>query len=169
MKTVTADIHKFKISTPDTKSVITDNTRQSLRFNVLSNKFVEETLIFNKYVVENSAIEVYFDRLYKTDMKKSPDHYIFLSALINLQKMIYLIMCKRFNVTYVPEESEKFKIWPLKTNIDMKGMVRDNINIMQDFHIDTFDKISDRKYYLEGKSSTHSTINIIGSAYIYLL
>jgi hypothetical protein len=135
----------------------------------MPDRFVEETLIVDRYILDGTKIEVYFDRLYKTDMKKSPDHYIFLSSLINLQKLIYLLMCNRFNIKYHEQDDEKFKIWPLQTSIEMKGMVRDSLNIMQDFVIDDFKKISDSKYYIHGKSSTKSIINITGSALVYVL
>ena len=162
--------HKIlNVDFPKKKTIIKDHSRQNLRFNVLPDKFVEETLIIDRYVIDDIKIEVYFDRLYKTDMKKSPNHYIFLSSLINLQKMIYLLMCKRFNIKYSDYDDEKFKIWPLQTDIEMKGMVRDSINIMQDFIIDDFKKISDKKYYIHGKSSTNSIINITGSALVYIL
>ena len=75
------------------KVVIKDRSTQSLRFNVLNNKNVEETLTFKKYIVKDKKIETYFDREYSTDMLKSPNHFIFLSALVNLQKMIYVLMC----------------------------------------------------------------------------
>jgi hypothetical protein len=162
--------HKIlKVDFPLKKTIIKDYSRQYLRFNILPDKFVEETLIIDRYVLDNNKIEVYFDRLYKTDMKKSPNHYIFLSSLINLQKMIYLLMCERFNIKYSEHDDEKFKIWPLQTSIEMKGMVRDSINIMQDFHIDNFKKISNKKYYVYGQSSTNSIINITGSALVYIL
>jgi hypothetical protein len=51
----------------------------------------------------------------------------------------------------------------------MKGMVRDSLNVMQDFEIDEFKKINDKKYYVHGKSSTKSIINITGSALVYIL
>jgi len=167
---LTAHAHKIlKADFPKKKIIIKDNSRQRLSFNVLPNKFVEETLMIDRYVIDGNKIQVYFDRLYKTDMKKSPNHYIFLSSLINLQKLVYLLMCEKFNIKYSEHDDEKFKIWPLQTSIEMKGMVRDSINIMQDFIIDDFKKINDRKYYIHGKSSTKSIINITGSALVYVL
>ena len=99
----------------------------------MPNKFVEETLIIDKYLIYNNKIEAYFDRLYNTEMKKSPNHFIFLSSLINIQKMIYLYMCDQFDIEYNPDDDEKFKIWPICTDIKMNGMVRDSINLVQDF------------------------------------
>ena len=159
----------LKVDFPKKKRIIKDNSRQYLRFNVMSDKFVEETLVIDKYILDDNKIEVYFDRLYRTDMKKSPNHYIFLSSLINLQKMLYLLMCEKFNIKYTVEDDEKFKIWPLQTNIEMQGMVRDSLNVMQDFIIDDFKKITDKKYYIHGKSSTKSIIKITGSALVYIL
>lgn len=160
----------LSIDVPNKKrTIIKDHSRQKLSFNVLPGKTVEETLIIDRYIIEGNKIEVYFDRLYRTDMKKSPNHYIFLSSLINLQKLVYLLMCDKFNIRYDENDDEKFKIWPLNTNIEMAGMVRDNLNVMQDFEIEKIEKINDKKYYVHGKSSTKSIINITGSALVYIL
>jgi hypothetical protein len=78
-------------------------------------------------------------------------------------------MCDKFNIRYDENGDERFKIWPLNTNIEMAGMVRDNLNVMQDFEIDKIEKINDKKYYVHGKSSTKSIINITGSALVYIL
>ena len=78
-------------------------------------------------------------------------------------------MCNKFYIKYSEHDDEQFKIWPLETDIEMKGMVRDSINIMQDYIIDDFKKISTKKYYIHGKSSTNSIINITGSALVYVL
>ena len=148
---------------------VIDNSQQTLHFNVMPNKFVEETLIIDKYIISDNKIEAYFDRLYKTDMKKSPNHFIFLSSLINIQKMIYLYMCKKFDIAYNPTSDEKFKIWPIRTDIQMNGMVRDSLNVMQDFKIEELKKINSSKYYINGSSSTKSIIKITGSAYVYVI
>jgi hypothetical protein len=132
-------------------------------------KNVQEKLFFEKYVVSKKRIQAHFNREYKTEMINSPDHFIFLSALINLQKMIYVLMCKHFNVKYSPDGPEKFKIWPVQTKTQMNGMIRRNKNIMQDFEIEKIDKISKNKYMLHGTSSSESSIIIEGSALIYQL
>ena len=59
---------------------IYENSHQSLKFNIMPNRAVEETLLIKKYMVTENRIEVKFDRKYKTQMVSSPDHLIFLSA-----------------------------------------------------------------------------------------
>ena len=100
-------------------------------------------------------------------MAKSPNHFIFISALINLQKIIYILMCKHFNVEYNSNGSEKFKIWPIKTDVQINGMIRKTTNIIQDFEIESIQELAKNKYMLTGVSSSESTIIIKGSAIIY--
>ena len=151
------------------QTVIQDNSIQNLKFNVLNDKNVEEKLSFSKFVIKADAIETYFDREYKTDMAKSPDHYIFLSALVNLQKMIYVLMCKKFNIPYKKNDKERFKIWPISVDVKMNGMIRKKKNLMQDFKIDAIEKISDTKYHISGESTSESTVHIKGTALVYLI
>ena len=149
--------------------VIYENTEQSLKFNVMPNRHVSEKLFIEKYTVSKKKIKAYFSREYKSQMIKSPDHYIFLSALINLQKLIYVIMCKRFGVKYEQFGTERFKNWPIKTDTQMNGLLRNKKNIIQDFEIQSFDKLADNKYLLKGVSTSESAIIINGSAIIYKL
>ena len=91
MRVKLTDKSPFVVPALDNVKVIADNSIQKLKFNVMHEKDVEEKLVFKKYVINGNKIETYFNREYRTSMKKSPDHYIFLSSLINLQKMIYLL------------------------------------------------------------------------------
>ena len=159
--------NNLKVSKNTPSEIINENSEQILQFNVMPNKNVNEKLIINKYIIRKNKIEVFFDRKYETDMLKSPDHFIFLSALINLQKMIYVLMCKHFNIRYSNLEPEKLKIWPIKTDIDMNGMIRKKKNVMQDFEIKSIEKLAENKYILNGTSTSESTIKISGSALVY--
>ena len=159
--------NNLKVSENTPIEIIKEDSEQILQFNVMPNKKVNEKLIINKYVVKKNKIEAFFDRKYETDMLKSPDHFIFLSALINLQKMIYVLMCRHLNIEYSSSGSEKLKIWPLKTDIDMNGMVRKKNNVKQDFEIQSIEKLAENKYILKGVSTSESTIKISGSALVY--
>ena len=153
----------------ENSKTIADNSIQNLKFNVMHKKDVQERLIFKKYIIKKNRIETYFDREYKTSMKKSPDHYIFLSSLINLQRMIYLLMCDRFKVSYNKDDEEKIKIWPTSVNIEMNGIVRKKKNIMQDFKLSSISQISEGKYQISGESSAESTILLKGEALVYII
>ncbi len=160
-------LDNFKNSKNNNTEIINENSEQIIQFNVMPNKKVNETLKINRYIVSNNKIQAFFDRNYKTDMLKSPNHFIFLSALVNLQKMIYILMCKHLNIEYSPLESEKLKIWPIKTDVEMNGMIRKKKNVMQDFKVKNIEKISNNKYILKGVSTSESTIKISGSALVY--
>ena len=160
-------LDNFKNSKNNNTEIINENSEQVLQFNVMPNKNVNEKLKIQRYIVNKNKIQVFFDRKYQTDMLKSPDHFIFLSALINLQKMIYVLMCKHFNIRYSNLEPEKLKIWPIKTDIDMNGMIRKKKNVMQDFEIQSIEKLAENKYILKGVSTSESTIKISGSALVY--
>tara|TARA_Y100001968_G_C18871602_1_gene487446 strand:- start:22 stop:531 length:510 start_codon:yes stop_codon:yes gene_type:complete len=167
-----ADISNIGISAIpviEEAKTIEDSSIQNLKFNVMHNKNVEERLIFKKYIIESNRVETYFDREYKTSMKKSPDHYIFLSSLINLQKMIYLLMCDRFKIPYNKNDEEKVKIWPTSVDVRMNGIVRKKKNIMQDFELTSISQISDGKYHISGKSSAESAILLKGEALVYII
>ena len=62
-------------------------------------------------------------------MIHSPDHLIFLSTLIQLQKMIYIYLCYEFNYPFSLNEEEKLKIWPTNISIDMPKMITKSKNI----------------------------------------
>ena len=161
--------HFEKINNNNNTEIINENSEQRIEFNVMPNKKVNETLKINRYIVSSNKIQAFFDRNYQTDMLKSPNHFIFISALVNLQKMIYILMCKHLNIEYSPLESEKLKIWPIKTDVDMNGMIRKKKNVMQDFKVESIEKLANNKYILKGISTSESTIKISGSALIYKL
>ena len=163
------DKNPFITPVVENAKVIVDNSVQNLKFNVMHEKDVEEKLTFKKYIIKGNKIETYFDRQYKTSMRKSPDHYIFLSSLVNLQKMIYLLMCDKFNLPYNKNDEEKIKIWPTSVDIKMNGIVRKKSNIMQDFELISIYQIGDNKYSISGNSSAESTILLNGEALIYLI
>ena len=78
-------------------------------------------------------------------------------------------MCKHLNIEYSPLDSEKLKIWPIKTDVEMNGMIRKKKNVMQDFKVKSIEKLANNKYILKGISTSESTIKISGSALIYKL
>ena len=169
MRVKLTDKSHFIVPALDNVKIIADNSVQNLKFNVMHEKDVEEKLVFKKYIIDGNRIKTYFNREYKTSMKKSPNHYIFLSSLINLQKMIYLLMCDRFDISYNKNDEEKIKIWPTSLDIKMNGIVRKKNNIMQDFELTSISQISDNKYSISGNSSAESTILLKGEALVYII
>lgn len=123
------------LSIPKDRETIEEKSEQNLSFNVMPNKFVTETLFVRQYEVADNFIRAVFDRKYSSEMRDSPDHYIFLSALTQNQKMGYVYLCWRFGLPYDPNAEEIMKIWPTQTNCKMSGLLDQADNVYQDLHI----------------------------------
>ncbi len=98
-------------------------SKSTVLFNVLPNKDVQEDIIIKKYILSKRYIEAIFDRKYKSKMSQSPDHLIFLSSLVQLQKMIYVYLCYEFGLSINLEGDEKLKVWPTNLSINMPKMI----------------------------------------------
>src|SRR5579884_1602489 len=73
--------------------VVVDRATQEIQFNVMPARPVSETLRPKEYRIWNRYIEAEFDREYYSSMLNSPDHLIFLTALIQVQRIVYIYLC----------------------------------------------------------------------------
>ena len=101
--------------------IISDKSIQKIGFNVMADRKVEELLYIKEYRVWDNAIETIFDREYYTEMDASPDHLIFLSALVNLQKMVYVYMHHYLGIEYSDDS--------IKPNNILQSMKRENSSL----------------------------------------
>ena len=157
---------------PNTKNIEFLNTLNdisTLSFNILPNRNVYEKINVKKYILKRRYIEAIFDRDYYSDMLHSPDHLIFLSILIQLQKMIYIYLCYEFNYPFSLEEDEKLKIWPTNINIDMPKMITKNKNISHKIEISSLRKINSNTYFGKCNSSIESIINVKADAMVSIV
>ena len=138
----------------------------SLVFNVLPKKNIKEKINVKKYYLKKRSIEAIFDRKYSTDMIHSPDHLIFLSSLIQLQKMIYIYLCYEFNLNLNINDKEKLKIWPTNIKIDMPRMITKKINLSQKIKINNLRKLSNHSYFGKCESNIENIIHITADAMI---
>ena len=145
------------------------NDVSSLSFNILPNRNVYEQINVKKYILKRRSIEAIFDRDYHSDMLHSPDHLIFLSILIQLQKMIYIYLCYEFNYPFSLEEEEKLKIWPTNINIDMPKMITKRTNISHKIEISSLRKINSQTYFGKCNSSIENIINIKADAMVSIV
>ena len=145
------------------------NDVSSLSFNILPNRNVYEQINVKKYILKRRSIEAIFDRDYHSDMLHSPDHLIFLSILIQLQKMIYIYLCYEFNYPFSLEEEEKLKIWPTNINIDMPKMITKRTNISHKIEISNLRKINSQTYFGKCNSSIENIINIKADAMVSIV
>ena len=150
---------------------LSDNviSKSSVLFNVLPNKDVKEDIIIKKYILEKRYIEAIFDRKYQSKMRQSPDHLIFLSSLVQLQKLIYVYLCYEFGLSINLEGDEKIKIWPTNLNIHMPKMITKNKNISQKIHIKSLRKTGEKTYFGKCESTIDDIITISADALVYII
>jgi len=148
---------------------IKENCYQNLRFNVMPDKHVDESVSIKEYRLWDDAIEAIFDRSYKTDMINSPSHLTFLSSLINLQKMVYVFMHHYLSIDYDITKKERLKVWPGKLSIDMPKMILDKENISHLMIIKNISKIKDGRYKVFAHTTINDIISISGEALIVIL
>jgi hypothetical protein len=122
------------------KKIISESTECGITFNILPNRNVKETLKIKEYRIWDRYIEAVFDREYVSEMKKSPDHLIFVTALIHMQKILYVYVCHEFGIEYKPFEEEKVKFWPMKVDVSIPKLIRSSNDIIHKATIDSIEK-----------------------------
>ncbi len=147
----------------------TEQSSSSIMFNILPGKNVKEDIIVKKYILRERYIEAVFDRNYQSDMAQSPDHLIFLSTLIHLQKMIYIYLCYEFGLSMKLEENEKLKIWPTNININMPKMITDTEDISHAIKIKSLRKTGSKTYFGKCESSINGIVRISADALVYTI
>lgn len=149
--------------------VVRDNDAQELVFNVMPNRPVSETVRTCEYRVWYRYIEGEFDRRYFSSMLHSPDHLIFLSALIQLQRIVYVYMCHECRIPYEPLSPERLKIWPTSLNIEMPNMVTETKGLVHRLRMTTMKTVGERRFFAQSESDVNGVITIRAGAFIYLL
>ena len=144
-------------------------SQSSINFNVLPGKDVKEDITIKKYILKDRFIEAVFDRMYFSKMEQSPDHLIFLSVLVQLQKMIYVYLCYEFGLSMKLNRDEKLKIWPTNININMPKMITKTKNISQKIKIKNLRKTGEKTYFGKCESSVDGVIDLTADALIYII
>jgi hypothetical protein len=147
--------------------VIRERTRQNLEFNVMPDRPVREALCCCEYRVWDRYVEGEFDREYHSTMLNSPDHLIFLSMLIQCQKLIYVYMCHALRLPYEPSGPELVKIWPTRANVTMQAMVTKG-HVTQCMSVVMLRRISENTYFGQIEATVEH-IRIQADTMIYVL
>ena len=162
-------ISEYKYPQPLDVVVSDQMDSSSLVFNVLPQKNIKEKINIKKYHLKKRFIEAIFDRKYTTDMIHSPDHLVFLSSLIQLQKMIYIYLCYEFNLDISFHGKEKLKVWPTNIKIDMPRMITKKTSLSQKIKINNLRKINDKSYFGKCESNIENIIYISADAMITIV
>ena len=150
-------------------TVVTEGGINHISFNVMPNLRVEETLFIKEYRIWDRYMEAIFDREYHSSMARSPDHLMFLTSLVHLQKMLYAYLCYEFGVDYDPYKPEKIKIWPTVLKIEMPQLITKTKDIVHRLRIADIFQRNEKSYYVSAVTSIEDTVSIIGEAAVYLI
>lgn len=151
------------------ETVVKESTVCGISFNVMPDREVKEILKIKEYRIWDGYIEAVFDREYYSQMKKSPDHLIFLTALVHMQKMLYVYVCHKFNLGYNPHEEEKVKFWPVKLDISIPKLIRSNEDVVHKMKIESIEKADANTYMMKARSCVGKGLFINGESPFYIL
>lgn len=126
--------------------VIPEAHVSGLSFNVMPGKPVEEQLLVREYRVGDRYVEALFDRSYRSSMKASPSHLIFLSVQVHTQKMLYLALCREWGLRYDPDGPELFKMWPTKLAVAIPELLPEEEGLVQRLWVRKVKRIRDKAY-----------------------
>ncbi|NOZ75912.1 MAG: hypothetical protein GXO90_11170 [FCB group bacterium] len=149
--------------------IIEDNVENKISFNVMPNRPVEERLIMRRYRVWDDAIEAEFDREYFSSMEKSPDHLIFVTVLVHLQKMIYVYMCHYCGIPYDPYNHELLKVWPTQLDISMPKLITKKTKIHHLLKVKSVIEMRPKQFMITADSSVENRIAVNGEAVVIRL
>ncbi len=147
--------------------IIIENTKNNCKFNVMPDKYVEETLFVKEYKLFQDKIEAVFDREYYSDMEKSPNHLVFLTFLVHTQKMLYIYLMYLFNKEYSPFAKEKIKIWATKIDIDLPKLVTNEKNVTQTLRLLSLIETKPKQYITEFTSFVEGRLCLRAKCNIY--
>lgn len=153
----------------DRVSHFKDEGEIRLHFNVMPDRNVEEVLYNTSYLATENRVVATFDRRYRSEMVNSPSHVIFLSALIQFQKLTYLHVCHRLGWDYVPGAPERAKVWPTEVTCSMPEMVTAERELHQTFDVVRSRVVSSNRLHLWANSDVNGIIRLTGQAMVFIL
>jgi len=159
---------QFVVPSEPPLAVLLANETVELRFNVMPERFVQETLFTKTYRIWKGYAEALFDRDYKSEMLASPDHLIFLTALTHTQKLAYVCMAYELGFSPEPNAKERFKFWPTDVRVTMPQMVTQSSNLCQQLWVYDKRHISGNKYQVKCRTLIGSMEILIDSTMLML-
>ena len=139
-----------------------------MSFNVMPNRDVTETLLCKEYRAWPGYVEATFDRLYQSEMEKSPSHLIVVTAQAHAQKLAYIAIAESFGRPYVPTDPEYLKMWWTCSYSTMPKMIREEEDIKQLLWIIELVKTGPKAYAFEAYSRV-SDMELWARAAVFLI
>jgi hypothetical protein len=160
---------RFALESGTGWKTISHDAPQRIEFNVMAGRMVEETLFPREYRIDGECVEARFDRQYRSAMRNSPDHLIFLSALVQLQKIVYIYFCNKLGHNYDPLAPEILKIWPTNINVALPKMITSSKDVVHRVVMQEVRALGKQRYFVRTQSDIDGTLRIDGEAMIYVL
>lgn len=149
--------------------IITDDSTNHVAFNVMPDLPVKETLFIKEYRIWDGYMEAVFDREYHSSMARSPDHLMFVTVLVHMQKMLYVYLCYKFGLDYKPSERERIKIWPTVIRIEMPQLITKSRDIVHRLQVADLYQRNEKSYYIAGTTTVENIVKLDGEAVVYLI
>ncbi|MCA8969251.1 MAG: hypothetical protein KDC95_05685 [Planctomycetes bacterium] len=153
----------------DRPTLVHDDAQISCSFNVMNDRPVTETLHVHHYEVTPHRVLARFDRDYRSSMRNSPDHLVFLTALAHTQKMLYLALCAHFGFEYDPDGPERLKMWPTKVEVSMPKLCDQIADVVQVLDVLQLRRIDDRTYRARIETRVGDALCIRASVPVFLI
>lgn len=153
----------------DRPAIVHDDAKISCSFNVMNGRPVTETLHVQGYEVTARRVVARFDRDYRSSMRNSPDHLVFLTALAHTQKMLYLALCAQFGFEYDPDGPEKLKMWPTKVEVSMPKLCDRVQDVVQVLDVQQLRQIDDKTYRARIETRVGDALCIRASVPVFLI
>ncbi len=132
-----------------------------MEFNVMAGRPVAETLHVKRYEVHADYVRAVFDRSYHSSMLASPSHLIFLTALVHLQKMLYMALCRRWGLDYRADGPELLKIWPTSIEVKIPELVVEEHDLVQEAWVREVREVRNGRHRFVVETRIGSTMMVV--------
>lgn len=123
---------------------------------------VAETLHVRRYQVSAEHNVATFDRSYRSAMLASPSHLVFLTALVHMQKMLYMTLCERWGLAYEANGPELLKIWPTSIEVKIPELVVEERDLEQELWLKELREVRGGRFRFVAESRVASTQLLVG-------
>jgi acyl carrier protein len=151
-------------------SVSKDTEEITLRFNVMPDRYVEERLNVSEYQLSKHSVVAKFSRIYRSEMKQSPDHLVMLTFQAQSQKLLYVYLCHHFDIPYDSTGVERFKIWPVQISVNLPELVTQRDNLEQKLVIESMNQSAENSDKFEVIASSNvGSMSMTATSVVYKL
>jgi len=161
MSTTAFTVPSYDRPSPSELKQIAERHDCRMEFNVMAGRPVTETLHFHRYEVGPDYARGIFDRSYASAMLASPSHLIFLTALVHLQKLLYMILCQRWGFVYEAQGAERLKIWPTNVEVKIPELIVEEHGLVQEAWLRELREVKNGRHRFVIETRIGSTMMVV--------